>query len=104
MEEAMAQGEEIYSHNCLACHQANGAGLPPAFPALQNSPIITGAIADHIGIVVNGVQGTSMAAYGRQLNLAELAAVITYERNAWGNNTGDLVQPSDVNAILQDSQ
>lgn len=98
LEEAMALGEKTYETACAACHQPNGLGLPPTFPALKGSPIALGDIAKHIDIVVNGEPGTSMQAFGKQLSFKELAAVVTYERNAWGNNTGDLVQTSDVKA------
>lgn len=97
-DELMALGESTYQTACVACHQANGQGMPPAFPALKGSPIALGDISKHIDIVVNGKPGTSMQAFGKQLSLKQLAAVITYERNAWGNNTGDLVQTSDVKA------
>lgn len=100
MAEAMEQGEKIYNANCAACHMPNGEGLQGVFPALKGSQI---AIADqpkHISIVLNGVSGTAMQAYAKQLTMSELAAVITYERNAWGNNTGDLVQAKDINAAL----
>ena len=96
MADLMKRGEEVYNTNCGACHQANGEGLAGAFPGLKGSPIAVGDIAKHIDVVVNGVDATAMQAFGAQLNDADLAAVITYERNAWGNNTGDAVQPSDV--------
>lgn len=95
----MSHGEKVYATSCSACHQANGEGLPPVFPGLKGSAIATGDIAAHIDIVVNGKAGTSMAAYGPQMNDADLAAVITYERNAWGNDTGDVVQPSNIKAV-----
>jgi len=98
MEESMARGEDVYKTQCAACHQANGEGLPGAFPALKGGAIATGDLSGHLDIVINGKAGTAMAAFGGQLNDAELAAVITYERNAWGNDTGDLVQPADVKA------
>jgi len=99
MEKLMALGETTYVAKCAACHQVNGEGLPPAFPALKGSAIATGPVEGHISIVVNGKQGTGMAAYGAQLTDAEMAAVITYERNAWGNNAGDTVQPADIQAF-----
>jgi len=68
------------------------------FPALINSPITIGPIADHVNMVVHGKAGTAMQAFGAQLTDAEIAAVVTYERNAWGNDKGDLVQPGDVAA------
>ncbi|MEX2365305.1 MAG: cytochrome c oxidase subunit II [Pseudohongiellaceae bacterium] len=95
-DELMERGEEVYGSACASCHQPNGSGVPGAFPALANSPIALGAAEGHLDVVVNGVRGTSMAAYGNQLSDADMAAVITYERNAWGNNVGDMVTPVDV--------
>ena len=97
-DELMARGEKVYNTNCAACHQANGEGMPGAFPAIKGGAISTGPVAGHLDIVLNGKSGTAMAAFGAQLNDADLAAVVTYERNAWGNNTGDVVQPADVKA------
>lgn len=97
--ELMQLGETTYMAYCAACHQPTGLGIPPAFPALIDSPVIKGAISDHINVVFNGRAGTGMQAYGKQLSLKQIAAVVTYERNAWGNNTGDLVQPSDVKTL-----
>lgn len=100
MAEAMTLGEKVYLGHCAACHQPGGAGLPGVFPALKGSKIAT--LADqkamHIDIVLNGKAGTAMQAFGKQLSLQEIAAVISYERNAWDNNTGDLVQAADVQA------
>ena len=99
----LAKGAEVYGTNCAACHQANGQGLPGAFPALAGSAITIGPAGDHIDIVLNGKAGTAMAAFGSQLNDADLAAVITYERLSWGNEelvAADqaAVQPSDIKA------
>jgi len=99
LEQLMADGEKAYLAKCAACHQPTGAGLPPTFPALVGSKIATGPVADHLSIVVNGKAGTAMQAFGAQLTDVELASIITYERNAWGNNTGELVQPADVAAF-----
>ena len=96
MDELMAKGEAAYNTNCAACHQANGAGIPGVFPAIAGGPIANGDVAGHIDIVVNGKAGTAMQAFGEQLSAVDLAAVITYERNAFGNNAGDMVQPADV--------
>lgn len=95
-DELMQRGEEVYGSACASCHQQNGSGVPGAFPALANSPIALGPAEGHLDVVVNGVRGTAMAAYGNQLSDADMAAVITYERNAWGNNVGDMVTPVDV--------
>lgn len=98
-EELMAQGQKVYETHCAACHQVSGEGLPGVIPGLKGSVIATTDIPAHIQIVVNGKAGTAMQAYGKQLSNSELAAVITYERNAWGNATGDLVQAADVAAV-----
>jgi len=96
MDELMAKGEAAYNTSCAACHQANGAGIPGVFPAIAGGPIATGDVAAHINIVVNGKAGTAMQAFGEQLSAVDLAAIITYERNGFGNNVGDMVQPADV--------
>ncbi|MBA6352396.1 cytochrome c oxidase subunit II [Colwellia sp. BRX8-3] len=103
MDELMTLGETTYIAHCAACHQVSGAGLPPAFPALKGSPVATGSIAEHIDIVLNGKAGTGMQAYGKQLSMKQIAAVVTYERNAWGNNTGDAVQAADVKGAAKGS-
>jgi cytochrome c oxidase subunit 2 len=94
----MERGEKLYNTNCAGCHQTNGLGIPPAFPALKGSAIAIGDASKHIEVVLKGVTGSAMGAWGGQLNDLELAAIVTYERNAWGNNTGDLVQPADIKA------
>ncbi|GAA0343263.1 hypothetical protein GCM10009092_04840 [Bowmanella denitrificans] len=99
MTELMDLGSKVYQSTCAACHMPNGEGLPGVFPGLKGSAIATGDVRKHIDVVVNGVSGTAMQAFGKQLSLKELAAVITYERNAWGNNTGETVQAKDVNAV-----
>jgi cytochrome c oxidase subunit 2 len=104
LEESLAMGQDVYTRNCVACHQTTGTGLPPAFPALAGSPVVIGDLRANIDLLINGVPGTAMAAYGNQLNPIELAAVVNYIRNSFGNNTGDLVQPAEVNAILQEAQ
>lgn len=96
----MALGKKVYDTNCVACHQANGSGIPPMFPPLKSSSVAVGRpIARHVSLVLNGVPGTAMQAFANQLNDKEMAAVITYERNAWGNNTGDIVQPKFVASV-----
>jgi cytochrome c oxidase subunit 2 len=97
--ELVTMGEKIYKNNCVACHQANGKGLPGAFPALDGSPLVNGPKTGHLDRVFNGKPGTAMAAFGKQLNDMDIAAVVTYERNSWGNKTGDAVRPRDVTAL-----
>ena len=100
-DELYARGEKAYQTTCAACHQPTGEGLPPMFPALKGSKIATGPIADHLSIVLHGKSGTSMAAFGKQLSPVDIAAIITYERNAWGNAVGDMLTPQDVVAAQQ---
>lgn len=94
MEDAMAQGKKVYDATCAVCHQANGQGLPPAFPSLAGSQVTTGDVKEHINIVVKGKN--LMPPMGGQLSPADIAAVVTFERNSFGNKTGDVVQPADV--------
>jgi cytochrome c oxidase subunit 2 len=68
------------------------------FPGLKGSAVAVGDIAKHIDVIVNGVSGTAMQAFGPQLNDADIAALVTYERNAWGNDVGDMAQPADIKA------
>jgi len=103
-DELMAKGEEVYLRVCAACHQANGQGLPPAFPSLVGQGLAVGPMAAHLDIVLNGKAGTSMQSFKGQLNAAEIAAVVIYERNAWGNNMGDSIQPREVNKMMSTGQ
>jgi cytochrome c oxidase subunit 2 len=98
LDELVERGQSVYGTYCVACHQANGQGIPPAFPAIAGSPIATGPIEGHMDIVLHGKPGTAMQAFGAQLNDVDLAAVITYQRNAFGNDKGDLVQPKQIKA------
>lgn len=100
MDELMSNGERVYNTACAACHMPTGEGLPGVFPALKGSDIALNDMQKHIDIVLNGVSGSAMQAYAKQLSLSDIAAVITYERNAWGNDTGEMVQAKDVNAVL----
>ncbi|MGD2073710.1 MAG: cytochrome c oxidase subunit II [Gammaproteobacteria bacterium] len=98
MDELMEQGEKVYTGSCAACHQASGEGIPGAFPGLKDSAVATGPLDEHLDLVMNGKPGTAMAAFAGQLSDVDMAAVVTYERNAWGNNAGDMIQPSEVKA------
>jgi len=103
LEELKSRGEKVYAANCVACHQANGKGAPPAFPALDGSKVVLGPKEKQIETVLNGVvrdgKPTAMAAFGKQLSDVELAAVITFTRNNWSNHTGEAVQPAEVKAL-----
>ena len=97
LDELRAQGEKVYAANCVACHQANGMGVPNTFPALSGGKVTVGPKAGHIDIVLNGKPGTAMAPF-KHLSDVEIAAVVTYERNAWANKTGDIVAPAEIKA------
>lgn len=107
-DELIAQGKEVYAKQCAVCHQPEGQGLPPAFPALAGSKIVNGPLlspagkllADsHVDRVMNGKSGTAMQAFKNTLTDVELAAVITYERNSFGNAKGDMIQPAQIKSL-----
>lgn len=97
-EALMQKGQEIYNSTCASCHQAKGEGVPGVFPAIAGSTIAKGPVEDHLKIVIHGKEGTAMMPFGPQLNDRDIAAVVTYERNAFGNNVGDVVQPAQAKA------
>jgi cytochrome c oxidase subunit II len=100
-DELMAEGEKVYNTFCASCHMPNGQGVPPVFPSLVGTPIVSGPRDAHLDIIVNGKAGTAMQAFGRQLDAAQIAAVTHYERHAWGNNSDDITQPRDVIAFIE---
>ena len=95
MDELVARGKEVYDRACLACHGAQGEG--GVGKAIAGSAIAMGPLGEHFDIVINGSpNNAAMQAFGGQLNDVDMAAVLTYQRNGFGNNMGDLVQPIDV--------
>jgi cytochrome c oxidase subunit 2 len=106
--ELMTLGKAQYEKSCVMCHQATGLGLPPSFPPLKNSRVVTGSVDGNVAYVLTGVPGTAMQAFGEQLDNQSLAAVITYIRHAWSNDQvnqkhkySTIVQPSDVEKVRQ---
>ena len=100
LDELMVRGQKVYEQACLACHGASGEG--GVGKAITASPIATGDINAHVDIVVNGSSvNPSMAAFKDTLSEVDTAAVITYQRNALGNKTGDVVQPIDILTFKQ---
>lgn len=98
-EELLQRGEQVYAVNCASCHQPNGKGVPPSFPALDGSGVVLGDTREQIDILLNGRAGTAMAAFGSILTDNDIAAVITYTRNSWGNrgrSVGEVVFPADI--------
>jgi cytochrome c oxidase subunit 2 len=98
--ELVGRGEKVYAQHCVACHQATGRGVPPAFPPLAGSKVVNGSEEGQIDVVLNGVvrdgKPTAMQPF-KQLSNVELAAVITFTRNSWGNKASE-VQPAEVKA------
>jgi len=97
--ELVTMGEKVYTATCAPCHQPTGKGLPPVFPALDGSKMVNGPKLDQIDRVMNGKAGTAMQAFAKQLSDKDMAAVITYTRNAWGNKTGEAIQSSEIKAL-----
>ena len=98
-EELMERGESFYAVNCVACHQANGKGIPPVFPALEGSEVALNDSDKHIEILMEGIQGSAMAAFGDSYSEVDIASVITYTRQAWSNGEngdGVIVTPKDI--------
>ena len=95
-DDLMVEGAEVYVRSCAGCHGSEGQGMGTVFPALAGSPIAINDMAGHIDIVINGKPGTAMQSFSAQLSDVEIAAVITYERNAWGNDTGETVTPQMI--------
>ena len=116
----IANGRRVFMEHCAACHQANGLGLPGAFPPIAagrpftaSAPMLAalrtrgfyaggdiaeGPVSSHIEIVLHGIPATPMPPFASQLSAADIAAVITFERNDFGNHTGDVVEPAQVAA------
>ena len=97
----IARGEKVYMANCAACHQPTGKGAPPAFPPLDGSPVVNGPKEAQIKTVLNDVERdgkpTAMPSW-KQLSDTDIASVITYTRNSWGNHTGETIQPAEIKA------
>lgn len=95
--ELMTKGEAVHNSSCAGCHQPKGEGVPGTYPAIKGSPVAKGAIGDHAKLVLNG-KGKMMPAFREMLSPVEVAAVVTYQRNAFGNDMGDQLQPKDIEA------
>jgi cytochrome c oxidase subunit 2 len=95
--ELVARGEKVYAAACVACHQATGKGTPPAFPPLDGAKVVQGPKDNQVAVLINGRQGTAMASF-KSLSDVELAAVIAYTRNSWGNKSDDVPMPADIKA------
>ena len=98
-QELMTAGAQVYQNNCMSCHQAEGQGIPGMFPAIAGSDVVTGDIDTHVKTVMNGIDGTMMSKFSHILSDADIAAVITYQRNAFGNGTGDTLQPVHIKSL-----
>ena len=97
--ELVSRGEKVYAANCVSCHQGSGKGVQGAFPALEGSKVVMGPKAEQITVLLKGRQGSAMQSFASQLNDVEIAAVITYTRNAWdnaGKGQEPVVSPADI--------
>lgn len=104
--ERMEQGKRLYGQNCMACHQAEGQGIPSAFPPLAKSDYLMQDKARSISVVLHGLSGKLMV-NGKEyngvmpsmaLNDEQVANIMTFVRNSWGNK-GDMVTPEEVKAV-----
>lgn len=95
----MKQGKKVYEKSCQVCHGATGAGIPGVFPAITGGKFAIGPAKAHLNMVMNGKAGTAMQAFKGQLSDADIAAVVTFERNGLGNKADDIIQPSQVKAL-----
>jgi len=98
-QDLMTAGSQVYQNNCMSCHQAEGQGIPGMFPAIAGSDVVNGDIDTHVATVMQGIEGTMMAKFSHVLSDADIAAVITYQRNAFGNSTGDTLQPLHIKSL-----
>jgi cytochrome c oxidase subunit 2 len=96
--ELVARGEKVYSANCAACHKADGAGAGPIKGLVGSKVVLSDDKAQQIAIMLNGAGGGAMPAW-KQLSDTEIAAVVTYTKNAWSNQTGQVVQPADIKTV-----
>jgi cytochrome c oxidase subunit II len=96
-DELVAKGKSVYASHCAACHQAEGQGMPPTFPALTGSAVVKGDINAQVNLMLNG-KGM-MPAFSAMLNATDFAAVVTYTRNGLGNAVNDAIQPSAIQAL-----
>ncbi|MEK7717875.1 MAG: c-type cytochrome, partial [Pseudomonadota bacterium] len=102
-DELMEKGKKAYASTCAACHGLEGKGIPGVFPAIEGSKLATGPVEEHIKAVLHGRAtgkfSAQMPPFAAQLSDADVAAVVTFERNALGNKAGDVVQPSQAKAL-----
>lgn len=97
-EELMSHGERVYQAQCASCHMGDGRGMEPAFPALVRDGLPTGDLESHLYAVMNGRDGTAMAAFRDRLQPQDIAAALTFTRNAWSEGDGEVIQPSTIAA------
>ena len=102
-DELMEKGKKAYAATCAACHGPEGKGIPGVFPAIEGSKVASGPVEEHIKTVLHGRAtgkfGAQMPSFAAQLSDADVAAIVTFERNALGNKAGDVVQPSQAKAL-----
>jgi cytochrome c oxidase subunit 2 len=99
-DELHARGRRIYQRRCAACHGSSGEGAD-LFPRLKGNTLTLGPLLPYLNRIYYGRPGSPMKAFGGVLEATDFAALMTYQRNAWGNDTGDVIQPAVVAALLQ---
>ena len=100
-EELMNHGSRVYQAQCASCHQADGSGIEPAFPALVRDGAPTGELAAHLATVLDGREGTAMAGFRDRLLPQDIAAAMTFARNAWSEDEGEVIQPASIAGLDQ---
>lgn len=103
-EELLARGEQLYRRDCATCHKDNGEGVAGIFPALAGNPVAIGPLTEYLDVLLRDSKDHSLAALRERLSDADIAAVVTYNRQAWGNRGEDIVQPADVAVAREDSK
>ena len=93
---AQADGKALFQKNCAACHQANGKGIPGAFPALAGNAFLQGPAKDPAGVLLKGRGG--MPDFSQVLSDGDIAAVLTYARSSWGNRA-EVLTEQEVSAL-----
>jgi cytochrome c oxidase subunit II len=96
----LQEGRELFESVCADCHRVNGEGLPPAFPALNNSPLVTGEPSGPVNVILNGrkAKGGTMPAWKDRFDDHQLAAIVTYIRQAW-NNKANPINPEMIGEL-----
>ncbi|NDY94800.1 cytochrome c oxidase subunit II [Wenzhouxiangella limi] len=102
-EELMNHGSRVYQAQCASCHQSDGSGLEPAFPALVSNGVPSGDLKSQLQTVLHGREGTAMDGFRDRLQPQDIAAALTFARNAWNDEgtEGEIIQPASIAELDQ---